>query len=286
MSDTSNATSIFSHYEDLIALRQLSAGRIIFACGQMLEVIAGLRADAVAAGVSLPKDQEAALSKLEARLTETRGSAQSALNLDGERKTLLAAATLAKPIPALKPTDNLADRLLSSFYRAGKQAVLDFPATHPRYVAAQALLTHLFPNGVKAIIHAVAVDQLAQMQRILEVCAASLQDQIQTLSLSDLLDQLKLVTQDYALALQPLPNAPHISGAQVIDAKRAANVLLRRVVAVVLGHLDEPAHGPLRQKLLLPILVQHDAAFLSRQRHDSDTDVDPTSGVELPPELP
>lgn len=283
MSDTLNATFTLSHYEDLISLRQLSPGRIIFASGLVLEVIAGLRAEAVAAGVPLPADQETALSKLETRLTEARTSAQSALKIDGERETLLAAATLAKPLPALKPTDALADRLLVGFQRACKQAHQDFPPNHPRFLAATTLTHNLFPNGIREITHIPAVDQLAKMHRFLELCATTLQDQIQTLALSDLLDRLKLVTQDYALALQPLPTAPHISGAQVIDAKRTANALLRRVVSVVLGYFDEPTDMPLRQKLLLPILTQHDAAKRARKLHQTDTDIDPTTGIELPP---
>lgn len=283
----SNAASVFSHYEDLISLRMLSPGRVIFACDQTLGIIKDLRdAAASTAATPLSDEQTKTFNAVEARILETRTQAQAALKVDGERQTILAAAKLAVPIPSLKLTDNLADSLLGGFHRGCKQTVRDFPAGHARHTAATALLVGLFPQGIRAITHIAAVDQLAQMHRILEACATDLQAHIQTLSLSDLLDRLKSVTHDYALALQPLPTTPYISGAQVIDAKREANVLLRRAVAVVLGRLEDPSQTPLRDKLLAPVLKQNQAAYVAQQTHKVSTDIDPTTGIELPPELP
>ena len=280
----SNAANELSHYDDLIALRKLSPGRLIFSCNQTLGVIADLRAEATAANVPLPKDQEKAFRKLETHLIDTRTSAQSALNLNAHRKTQLSPSSKPSALPALKPIDNLADKLLSSFHKNCKQTRSDFPPTHPRSIAATALIASLFPNGIRAIIHAAAVDQLAHMQRILEACATTLQNHIQTLHLTDLLDQLSLITQDYALALQPA--TANISGAQVAEAERAANTLLRQSVAIILGDFIKPHLAPLRQKLLASILFQNESAYRARQLNQADTDIDPVSGVDFPPQIP
>jgi hypothetical protein len=269
-------------FSDLLSLRRLGPGRALFACSQVL----GLLDDWEESDAPPTGDEVAAVAKLRARVRVTRDRAEAALRLERERQTLLAAPESPK-VPALRPTDALADRLLGSAHRSLKQTLRDFEPEHLRHVAARDLLGRLFPKGVKAVIHTSSVEQLALMQAILtDAATPALHAHLQTLGLSDLFDKLAEVTRDYALALQPLPAKPTISGAQVIDALREANGHLCRVVAVILGHLDGDDQAERRRALLAPILRQHDAAFSARQAQGADIDIDPTTGQDLPATSP
>jgi hypothetical protein len=265
-------------FSDLLNIRRLGSGRVMFACSQFL----GLLDDWEESDTPPTGDEVAAVAKLRARAAATRDRAEAALRLERERQTLLAAPASLK-VPALRPTDALADRLLGSAHRTMKQTLRDFEPEHPRHVAASDLLGRFFPKSARAITTLHAVEQLARMEAIIvDSATPALRAHLQTLGLSDLFDKLAEVTRDYALALQPLPTKQAISGALVIDALREANGHLCRVVSVILGHLDGDDQAERRRALLAPILHQHDAAKRARKAHGADIDVDPTTGQDLP----
>jgi hypothetical protein len=269
-------------FSDWISMRRLGPGRILFACSQIVSALALWEAsDAPPQG-----DEVEAVAKLRARIQGASESAEAATRIDRERQSRLALPAAVK-VPALRPTDALADRLLGSAHRTAKQSQLDFTPDHPRHVAASAFLNRVFPKGVRAIIHATAFEQLGLMRAILaDGEEPALRAHIQTLGLSDMFERLAEVTRDYALALQPIPSKPTISGAQVLDALRDANGHLCRVVAVTLGHLDGDDQAARREALLAPIKRQHDAAYRAQRGRGVEVDIDPTTGEDLPDPAP
>jgi hypothetical protein len=289
---------------ELLILRRLSPGRILFACAQVSKLLSDWEQS-----TSPPQGGDAkAVARLRLRLHKTERAAHQSLGLERARQSAQVPASPGDT-RKLKVIDSSADRLLGSAHRSLKSNITDFSPTHPRHQAAAALLSALFPQGARAITHLNCVEQLARMQVILSDCAAAhLSPLIQTLGLSDHFNRLADVTRDYATALRvSAVTKPSPTGAQTLDALRNANAHLARVVTTILGNFDDrddsddsddcdssddsddcdssdrDASSDRRRLLLAPILYQHDAAKRSRKAHGVDSDADPMTGQDLLP---
>ncbi len=189
--------------------------------------------------------------------------------------------------PEASIVDNLVDHCI-----AGIESYLELQwrvyQGEPRAAAAERLRAELLPQGIAAITKLPYTEQHAQVNTMLERADdADLADDVAALpEMRSLLERVRTVNGDYGAILSNVVS--RASSAERRGAQQSCQELLSATAGLIIGHyaLHEPDNTADRDHLLEPILHQNAALGAARRQRRQPRDVDPDTGVELPPTEP
>lgn len=238
---------------DLIKMRRISTGRRLFALRQVRGI----------AGNQGRNDLLAAVDE--------------ALQFDTNTYEMELAWKRARELPKSRGDafdfDNQIDRTLSAIYRRLEDNVTLMAGTDLAE-PSQALLTQLFPAGVRPIIQQKFEEQLVNNRAIL----AGLKENdavVDTVGLRSHITRLEQLARQFDAELQETKK-PEVSWGKLCSLRTLGNMHLRRIVAKVIGiggfsESDEKV----REELLAPILFQAEQAMKTRKSRSDSADVEP-----------
>jgi hypothetical protein len=246
----------------LISIPYLSTGRRLYALKQCLVLAEERGLDALAALIleAIAHDEETV--KLE------RGWARSK-NLSTARGN---AAVL----------DGQIDGTLGASHSTLKNHIAALPPENPIVVAAQTILSQVFPEGVKPIITLSFENQLAVNDTIIASFKGDLKEAVAVAGISSYADRLETLNEAFRLELEKFPRKE--TGYDAIDAADwRGNLFIRRIAAVILGtfHQETAEAAKQRAALLGPILEQGERVRQNRKGRRAPQDVDPETGNEV-----
>jgi hypothetical protein len=241
---------------NLLDLRTLPTGRALYALRQLALELASVSAPDVAAYVEAGLATGNQAWEMERRWLVQRDGGDE----QGD----------------LRPLDVTLDRALAALFQAVKAWAPQRPENAFR------VLRQVFPSGVSAVMRMTYPEEIEAVARLLEHLKGELAADVEALHVEPFVDTVREAHAEFRQTLDSRV-APEIAFDQVRAARADANEALLRVVAVIMGKYpgDLPEHGPLRRRLLAPILAQNDAVGASLKAHRPVTEVDPSNGEEI-----
>jgi hypothetical protein len=188
-----------------------------------------------------------------------------------------------KHAPGEPAVDADLDRALSALSETTNAKLVAFGLKSDVGQAALRLRQRVFPMGVQAITALTYVEEHETVSTILGLLGpgGELADQVKTLRVEDLVEQIGEVNQRYGKLLST-GNVRDVTYDKIRKAQAEGQRNLLRVVAWILGHYqDDDRDLEARLTLLGPIVREQEAIRVHRRNRRRPTDVDPETGEEI-----
>ncbi|NUN15047.1 MAG: hypothetical protein HUU55_15565 [Myxococcales bacterium] len=178
--------------------------------------------------------------------------------------------------------DARVDRLISAIVSQLQHMERSLDKSNPKKKRAADFRTNWFPGGAGALTSLPLEEELEEVHGLLVAFEDSeIQEDIVTLGIFPYVDELRDLAPSYRAEVETLPKQAVVF-ATVMEARRAGQRRLAKLVAYILGTMDEAMTDEAQDELLAPILDQDrrlaDAARLGHKVPD----VDPDTGQDLP----
>ena len=188
---------------------------------------------------------------------------------------------ISKARGASAQIDNKIDALLGAIHSRLVDNIPLFNREHPIVIASQRIIDQLFAEGVRPIITLPFEEQLVKNQTIINRLKGDLKEDVATTHIGDYLAQLESLNILFRAQLKE-SKTKEISYDELEAARDRGNLLVRRVVAVILGTFHEETEEAVgkRQALLSPFTEQAERVRLLRKGRRNPQDIDPETGEE------
>lgn len=176
--------------------------------------------------------------------------------------------------------DNLVDPVLTSIRDIALSQVRALPPGHELVARVDAFLDDIYPAGVMAVVSLPFVDQVAATQVILDKLVTRHPALVARLGLAERVAYLAKLTVEYRDAVDQDRN---LDFAQVRASREAGQLLLRELVALILGQFSDsrdPDNVSRRQALLEPVIYQARQSQKRRARRRGRADDDVADGED------
>jgi hypothetical protein len=211
--------------------------------------------------------------------------AQQAFDLSRRLSTQRRQAAEANDGERLRSFDLSFDRIASALDGLLDSLSISFAEEELGQTAKRVRQT-LFPNGLGALTKSNYADECAEGQRMVGLFHGELAGELAKLPLGSLPARFEAVVTDFTAALTS--RAEQLSGTDVSVAIAKAQRAYLRVIASIIASYggDSEDHARACAELFAPVQTQNEAMREAYRRQRPQSDLDPSSGVELENPLP
>lgn len=250
--------------ESLIDLHVFSPGRRLFALMQIHEI-------------AKERNETGLLPLLDEAIAAERRNIELIASYHADQKK-------KKGSSEAQAIDRKIDRNLGAIQDVAKAVLKTEEPSEPRYQRAEEMLGAFFPLGILSVTLLPYVEELAQVERILDLARGVYKHTVAEVGVEQFLHNLASLATEFRETLEA--NRPEGIAYDSVrsSAARCQNLLLQ-VAAYVIGHhhADTDEEAKAREELLRPILIQNEEIYEHLRARRSIPDVDPKTGEELPP---
>lgn len=177
--------------------------------------------------------------------------------------------------------DRLADRVVVGFQNQSRTRLGTEVPGSAEARAIEAFLTRILPKKAIGITRLPFPDAILAEERLLAALQGPEAPMVRTLELGGLVARLADVLPKFKAAVNKLP-APQLAFEAVRTARNEAHKRLCLVVATVFSEFGEDGQEALAAAALAPLELQIEAIRALRRASKPVTDLNPTTGAEVP----